>query len=149
MSQILLIQLDTDCLSKMKFLHKPKCRYENLNSLSQVFEKDDCFFNWDLKLGYHHVNIYQPHQKYLGFSWVTNGVERYFVFVFKVFFPFGLSTACLYFTKLLKPFSTRWRSLGHSCFIYIDDGISGYRTKLLAITASSRQKLDLTKAGFI
>ena len=129
-----------------KFLHKPKFRYENLDSLSQVFEKGDWFFNWDLKSGYHRVNIYQPHQKYLGFSWVINGVERYFVFTV---LPFGLSTACYCFTKLLKPFSTRWRSLGHNCFIYIDDGISGHRTKSLAIIVSSRQKLDLSKAGFI
>ena len=70
-----------------KFLHKPKFRYENLDSLSQVFGKGDWFFNWDLKSEYHNVNIYQPHQKYLGFSWVINGVERYFVF--KVL-PFGL-----------------------------------------------------------
>ena len=49
----------------------------------------------------------------------------------------------------MKPFSARWRSLGHNCFIYIDDGISGHRTKSLAIIASSREKLDLTKAGFI
>ena len=95
---------------------------------------------------YHHVNIYQPHQKYLGFSRVINGVERYFEF--KVL-PFGFSTACFRFTKLLKPFSTRWRSPGHSCFIYIDDGISGHMTKSWAIIASSRQKLDLTKEVFI
>ena len=46
-----------------KFLHKPKFRHKNLDSLSQVFEKGDSFFNWDLKSGYHHVNIYQPHKK--------------------------------------------------------------------------------------
>ena len=44
--------------------------------------------------------------------------------------PFGLSTACFCFTKLLKLFSTGWRSLG---LIYIDDGISEHRTKSLAI----------------
>ena len=59
------------------------------------------------------------------------------------------STACFCFTKLLKPFSVRWHSLDHNCFIHIDDGTSGHRLSALAIIASSRQKLDLTKAGFI
>ena len=73
-------------------------------------------------------------------------MERYFVL--KVL-PFDLSIACFCFTKLLKPFSTRWRSLGHNCFIYIDDGMSGHSTKLLAITASSRQKLPPKQVSFL
>ena len=40
-----------------KFLYQPKFRYEDLSSLAQVFEQDNWFFNWDLKSGYHHVNI--------------------------------------------------------------------------------------------
>ena len=60
-----------------KFLFIPKFRYEDLSSLSQVFAKDDWFFNWDLKSGYHHVNIYKQHQQYLRFSWVIDGVQRF------------------------------------------------------------------------
>ena len=59
------------------------------------------------------------------------------------------STACFCFTKLLKPFSVRWHSLDHNCFIHIDDGTSGHRLSALVIIASSSQKLDLTIAGFI
>ena len=68
---------------------------------------------------------------------------------FSLFRSSQFSTACFCFTKLLKPYSVRWHSLGHNCFIYIDDGISGHRLSPLAIISSSRQKLDLTKAGFI
>ncbi len=71
-----------------KFLYQPKFRYEDLNSLAQVFEQDNWFFTWDLKSGYHHVNIYKPHHDFLGFSWAINGRPRYFVF--RVL-PFGLS----------------------------------------------------------
>ena len=39
-----------------KFLFIPNFNYKDLFSLSQVFAKDDWFFNWDLKSGYHHVN---------------------------------------------------------------------------------------------
>ena len=36
--------------------------------------------------------------------------------------------------------------MGNNCFIYIDDGISGHRTKQLAGMAGHRQKSDLTRA---
>ena len=129
-----------------KFLFIPKFHYEDLSSLSQVFARDDWFFSWDLKSGYHHVNIYKPHQQYSGFSWVIDGVQRFFVF--RVL-PFGLAIACFCFTKLLRPFALRWRSMGHNCFIYINEGISGHRTKQLACIAGHRQQSDLTRAGFI
>ena len=85
-----------------KFLFIPKFHYEDLSSLSQVFAKDDWFFNWDLKSGYHHVNIYKPHQQYLGFSWIIDGMQRFFVLRVS---PFGLATACLCFNKVLRPFA--------------------------------------------
>ena len=115
-------------------------------SLAQGFEQDYWFFNWDLKSGYHHVNIYEPHQDHLGFSWIINDEVRYFVF--KVL-PFGLSTACFCFTKLLRPFSTRWRSVGDKCFIFIDDGISGHKTRHSVCLTSARHKSDLLGAGFV
>ena len=39
--------------------------------------------------------------------------------------------------------------MGHNRFIYIDDGISGHRTKQLACIAGYRKKSDLTRVGFI
>lgn len=50
--------------------------------------------------------------------------------------PFGLSTACFVFTKLLRPLVTRWRSMGHVSLVYIDDGISGARDRVSARAAS-------------
>ena len=37
--------------------------------------------------------------------------------------PFGLSSACHVFTKLLRPLVCRWRSKGIRAIMYIDDGI--------------------------
>ena len=49
------------------------------------FEKGDKAFTFDLKTGYHHVDIHQSYWKYLGFSWDIEGVQTYFIFkVFKV-----------------------------------------------------------------
>ena len=61
----------------------------------------------------------QHHQQFLGFSRLfSHGARRYVTF--KVL-PFGLSTACFVFTKLLRPLVTRWQSMGHVFLVYIDD----------------------------
>ena len=33
------------------------------------------FFTWDLESGYHHVDIFCGHQRFLGFSWLLSGIE--------------------------------------------------------------------------
>ena len=40
-----------------------KYRYEDLRSLSKVLPEGHRFFPWDLKSGYHHVDISPEHQK--------------------------------------------------------------------------------------
>ena len=82
----------------------PKFKYEDLRSLAQVVDQGHCFFTWDLKSGYHHVSIYQNHQQYLGFAWRFGHITRYFTF--RVL-PFGLSSACFCFTKILRPLVKR------------------------------------------
>ena len=51
-----------------------------------VFTKEDFLFKFDLKSGYHHLDIFEPHQKYLGFAWGVGGNMSYFVFTVM---PFG------------------------------------------------------------
>ena len=120
-------------------------KYEDLRSLAQLFEEKFWFFTWDLQSGYHHVDIYISHRKFLGFSWPFNGVLRYFTFSV---LPFGLSSACFCFTKLLRPLVKRWRQMSHASFVYLDDGISGHKSRLDAAAASIIQKKDLSLAGF-
>ena len=111
-------------------LFKHSFKYEDLHCLSKVFEQNFWFFTWDLESGYHHVDIYCDHQKFLGFAWPFSGKIRFFTF--KVL-PFGLSSACFCFTKLLRPLVKRWRSMSHCCFVYLDDGISGHPQKVSAV----------------
>ena len=91
-----------------QFLHKDKFKYENLRMALLMFQKDDLLFKFDLKSDYHHVDIYKPHQKYLGFAWETEEKINYFVFAV---LPFGLLSACYAFTKLLRPLIRYWRGL--------------------------------------
>ena len=84
----------------------PKFKYEDLRSLAQVVDQGHWFFTWDLESEYHHVSIYQNHQQYLGFPWRFGHITRYFTFQV---LPFGLSSACFCFTKILHPLVKRWR----------------------------------------
>ena len=43
-----------------------------------VFEANDFLFNFDLKSGYHHVDIHPEHFKYLGFQWAEQDVPMYY-----------------------------------------------------------------------
>ena len=108
------LRLVIDLRHVNSFLDRFKFKYEDLRSLSQVLEEGQWFFTWDLKSGYHHVDICLEHQMYLGFSWPFSGMLRYFTFTV---LPFGLSSACFCFTKLLRPLVSRWRSMGHNSFI--------------------------------
>ena len=99
-----------------KFLLMFKFKYEDLRSLSQVLEEGHLFFTWDLRSGYHHVDICVEHQTYLAISWRFHGVSIYFTFAVS---PFGLSSACFCFTKLLPPLVKRGRSMSYSSFVHL------------------------------
>ena len=74
-----------------------------------MFQQGDWAFFFDLKSGYHHIVIHDDSQTILGFSWGYKDQKRYLFF--RVL-PFGLSTACYVFTKLLRPLVKIWTSLG-------------------------------------
>ena len=51
------LRLVIDLREVNKHLVKPKFRYEDLRSLSEVFEQGFCIFKWDLKSGYHQGRV--------------------------------------------------------------------------------------------
>ena len=75
-------------------------KYEDLRTLTEILEKNDFFINFDLKSGYHHVDINPAHQKYFGFEWdfevEGKNLTRFFVFTV---LPFGLTSASYVFSK--------------------------------------------------
>ena len=91
-------------------------KYEDLRSLSHVLEDGHWFFACDLKSGYYYVDICVEHQTYLRFSWRFNGVPRYFA---SAVLPFGPSSTCFCFTKLLRPLVKRSRSMSHSSLLHL------------------------------
>jgi len=98
---------------------KEKVSFDDWQTALSYFSKDDFLFSFDLKSGYHHIDIFPPHQQYLGFSWSFNGINRFFTFTV---LPFGLTFAPYVFTKCLRPLVKHWRSLGFFLVLYLDDG---------------------------
>ena len=92
------------------------------------------------------VDISVDSWPYLGFSWKNPGKRRRY---FKFLVPFGLSTACYVFTKLLRPVVKYWRSKGTRIVIYINDGICASSTLQEPKSDSAVVASDLDDAGFV
>ena len=108
-----------------------------------------CIFSFDLKSGYHHIDIAQEHQTFLWFPWRTpdsNIDEQFYVFTV---LPFGVSAALYVSTKVLKPLEKYWRIQGLCIAIFLNDGSAivhhggSCRIKALAVRG------DLYNAGFV
>ena len=98
------------------FLQEFRFKYEDMRTALSLIQKNDWVCTFDLKSGYHHVGIHDKSQTYLGFSWVGKS------YMFTVL-PFGLSTACYGFIKLMRPLVSLWQGRGIRCVLYTDDGI--------------------------
>ena len=79
-------------------LWKEKVKFEDRKVFQNYLSRDGYIFNFDLKSGYHHVDIYPQRQTFLGFSWFVDGVRKYFVFTV---LPFGLARVHLYSQNFL------------------------------------------------
>ena len=127
-------------------VYKQKFKCEGLHTIKNAFSEDYYVFSFDLKSGYHHVDIFPDHRKYLAFSWdFGNGHTRYFQFTV---LPFGISSAPYIFTKLLKPLETHWRAHGIPIAIFFDDGVGAGSSLEAAKFNSSFVRSDLSRCGF-
>ena len=94
-----------------KSLIKQSIKYEDWKIAMSYFEKDTYMFSFNLKGGYHHIDIAQEHQTFLGFSWLAPDSIKEIFYVFTVLL-FGLSSAPYVFTKVLRPLEKYWRIWG-------------------------------------
>ena len=129
-----------------QYLWKDQFKYEDLRTLMQMFSCKGYVFTFDLKSGYHHLDIFQEHWKYLGFAWGVGTEMRYYTFTV---LPFDLATVCYIFTKLMHPLIRYWHSQGIRAIVYIDDGIVAVEGEAQAQQVSTMVQVDLEKAGFV
>ncbi|XP_057296266.1 uncharacterized protein LOC130625224 [Hydractinia symbiolongicarpus] len=129
-----------------KHVYKQKTTFDDWKIFGEFVEGNGFMFKFDIKQGYHHIEIAPEHQKYLGFSWVKNGEKRYFVFTV---LPFGVSSAPFIFTKTMRVLVKHWRehAMKFSCFI--DDGAGTSKTYEATLRASNFVRDSLKKSGFV
>ena len=123
-----------------------KIKFEDWKTALLYAKKGYFMFSFDLKSGYHHIDIHKNFQDFLGFSWNFDGKTRYFKFTV---LPFGLATAGHIFTKTIRCLVKHWRSLGMEIVVYLDDGLGFGSTFDLALKASNMVQSDLEKAGLV
>ena len=128
-----------------KHVFKDKIKFDDWKIMQDLLEPTDLLFKFDISQGYHHIDIDEQHQKYLGFSWKIEGQTRYFVFTV---LPFGLTSALFLFTKVMRCLVTFWRAQGIKISVFIGDGL-GSADKVQSNIHSLVVKKSLTEAGFV
>ena len=130
-----------------KPLFKQSVKYEDWKTAMSYFVKDAYMFSFDLKNGYHLIDIAQEHQTFLGFSWrAPDSINKIF-YIFTVL-PFGLSSAPYVFTKVLKPLKKYWRIQGLCIAIFLDDGWAFVRDSESCRNKAQDVRADFCNAGF-
>ena len=129
-------------------LSKQRVKYEDWKIAMAYFAKDSYMFSFDLKSGYHHIEILPEHQTFLGFSWRAPDSNSEIFYVFTVL-PFGLSTAPYIFTKLLKPLEKHWKIQGNCIAIFLDDGWATVQDKDRCRATAQAVRRELYAAGFV
>ena len=129
-----------------QYLLKEKFKYEDLRTAMLLFQKGDFLITFDLKSGYHHIDIHKQHWMYLGFSWALDHEPEFYAFCV---LPFGLATACYVFTKVKRSLVKYWRQQGIRVVVYLDDGLVAVEGVQNATKVSTVVQQDLIKAGWV
>ena len=136
--------LDLSILNK--YVYKEHIKFEDWHIMEEYVKPLDFLFKFDISKGYHHVDIWEGHQTYLGFSWFIDGIQKFYIFTV---LPFGITTGPFIFTKVMRCLIKHWRSLGLRIVCFLDDGLCTAQSFNIAVTAAYRVKSDLISAGFV
>ena len=99
-------------------VHK-KINFQDWRTAKQYMQINSFGFIFNLKSGYHHIDIFSLHQTYFGFAWKFNNIEKYFVLTV---LPFGLQSCAYIFSKVLRPLVALCRRNSNQVVLYLDDG---------------------------
>ena len=121
-------------------------KYEDFTTFREYLTEGSFMFSFDLKSGYHHIEIFEEHCQFLGFSWTEKGVTRFYVFLV---LPFGLSSAGYIFTKVCRELVRYWRSFGVKIVVYLDDGIGAVEGNDRCKLVSNFVRASIEESGFI
>lgn len=125
---------------------RKKNKLDDWKTMMQYVKKGNFMFSFDLKSGYHHIDLFVGHQQYTGFSFIMEGRVRYFFFTVLCF---GLTTGPFIFTKLLRPLVRHWRGQGIKIALFLDDGAGTNTNYDSCFSHAQLVKADLESAGFV
>lgn len=127
-------------------LWKTPIKFEDIRVAMQFIHKNYHCFKFDIHSAYHHVDIFDQHTGYLGFSWKYGDKIRFFKFLV---LPFGLSSACYIFTKITRPLIKKWRGEGKQILMYLDDGLGTHPDFYKCLDMANQVKQDIINSGFV
>ena len=92
------------------------------------------------------INIFQPHQTFLGFPWAAHNETHYNIFTV---LSFSLSVAPYIFTKINRPLVAWWRASNIFAAVFLDDGWAIADNYDSAKAMTNRVHSDIGRLGFI
>ena len=107
-------RLIVDMRSVNEHLRKFDLAYETITKREGTIRNGDVAFSIDLQEGYWALMMAEKDLKYMG---VRHGGERYFF----CRLPFGLSSSCFVFSKLMGQVKREFRRRGWRTLFYLDD----------------------------
>ena len=129
-----------------KYIVLEHIKFEDWKLASQLLHSKQFLFSFDLKSGYHHIDIHPDFQSFLGFSWQVGGVTKFYYFTV---LPFGLASAGHIFTKVVRCLVKHWRALSIPIIVYLDDGLGISESFEEASANALRVRADLIRSGFV
>jgi hypothetical protein len=120
-----------------QFLQVSKLKFESIRLITELCLPQDFIFTVDLKAGYHYIDIFEPHWKYLG---------QYYVFTQ---LPFSLAPTCYVFTMVMRQLTKSWRQGGYRLIHYIDNFFFACRDSAEFARVQSAVLGDLAAAGLV
>ena len=121
-------------------------KFEDFMTFQNFIHPGSFMFQFDFKNSYHHIDVFEEHWVYLGFSWTRNAVKKYYCFVV---LPFGLCTTGYIFTKTCRVLVKYWRRNGIKIVLFMDDGIGAAGSAEKSKRAADFVKSSIEKSGFV
>ena len=127
---------------------KSKVKFEDVKTMlfSFVDSSRNWLFSFDIKSGYHHIDIFPPDQEFLGFSWFKDGFTLFDKFTV---LPYGLSIGPFIFLKVMRPLVRYWPLQAFRIAVYLDDGLGVCPSFVDCFSKSLAVKSNLFRVGFV
>ena len=141
------LRLVLDLRHVNKYVTKQPCKIEGADTLKKFLPSPQYLYGFDLRAGYHHIEIQEDQQQLLGFAYPDHtGRDRFFTYRAM---PFGLSSAGFLFTKMLRVLIKHWRVHNIKILAFFYAGLGAAYSLDEAYTHSCVVKTDLIQAGYV